>query len=73
MTSTAGTFGSQRCNTRITTMPAMPIAAAAPTAFPSATPFDEAGDVAEEVFELTLKPNSFGSCPTRIVSARPFM
>ena len=73
ITSTAGTFGSQRCSTRIRTIPAIPTAAAAGTASPFASPLDEAGDLPIRPSASTLNPNSFGSCPTRMVSARPFM
>ncbi len=73
MTSTAGALGSQRWSTRTTTIPLIPTAAAAGTALPSATPRTNAPASASSPFASTLKPNSFGSCPTTIVTARPFM
>ncbi len=73
MTSTAGTFGSQRCSTRITTIPAIPTAAAAATASPLASPLTNPATSPMNPSASTLNPNSFGSCPTRMVSARPFI
>ena len=73
MISTAGTFGSQRCSTRISTIPAIPTAAAAATASPFARPLTKPVTSPIRPSALTLNPNSFGSCPTRMVSARPFM
>ena len=73
MISTAGTFGSQRCSTRITAIPAIPTTAAAATASPWARPLTKPVISPIRPSALTLKPNSFGSWPTRMVSARPFM
>ena len=73
MTSTAGTLGSQRCSTRITTIPAIPTAAAAATASPCARPLTNPVNSPIRPSASTLNPNSLGSCPTRMVSARPFM
>ena len=72
-TSTAGIFGSQRCSTRITTIPAIPTAADAATALPSARPLTNPVSSPIKPSASTLNPNSFGSCPTRMVRARPFM
>ena len=71
--STAGTFGSQRCSTRITTTAAIPTAAAAGTASPSARPLANPVISPIRPSASTLNPSSFGSCPIRMVSARPFM
>ena len=73
MISTAGTLGSQRCSTRITTIPAIPTVAAAATASPLARPLTKAVASPIRPSASILNPNSFGSCPTRMVSARPFM
>ena len=73
MMSTAGTLGSQRCRTRITTIPLMPTAAAAITVWPLATPWTKPTRSPMKPSALTLNPKSFGSWPTRMVSARPFM
>ena len=71
--STAGTFGSHRCSTRITTIPAIPTAAAAGTASPFARPLAKPVISPIRPSASTLNPNSFGNCPIRMVSARPFM
>ena len=73
MTSTAGTLGSHRCSARISTIPAMPTAAAATTVSPSATPWTKPTRSPMKPSLLTLNPKSFGSWPTRMVIARPFM
>ena len=73
MISTAGTFGSQRCSTRISAIPAIPTAAAAATASPWARPLANPVTSPMRLSALTLNPNSFGSCPIKMVSARPFM
>ena len=73
MISTAGTFGSQRCSTRINTIPAIPTAAAAATASPLASPLTNPAASPIKPLPSTLNPNSLGSWPTRMVSARPFM
>ena len=73
MISTAGTLGSQRCRTRITTIPVIPTAAAAATASPWARPFTNAVASLIRPSASILNPNSLGSCPIRMVSARPFM
>ena len=73
MISTAGTFGSQRCSTRISAIPAIPTAAAAATASPLASPLTKPAASPIKPLPSTLNPNSFGSWPTRMVSARPFM
>jgi len=72
MIRTAATFGSQRCSTKITTIPAIPTAAAAATASPFASPLTKPMTCPMKPSASTLNPNSFGSCPTRMVSARPF-
>jgi hypothetical protein len=61
MISTAGTFGSQRCSTRITTIPAIPTAAAAATASPLASPSMKPVISPIKLSASTLNPNSFGS------------
>jgi hypothetical protein len=73
MISTAGTFGSQRCCTRISAIPAIPVTAAAATASPLASPLTKPVNSRIRPSASTLNPNSFGSCPIRMVSARPFM
>ena len=73
MISTAGIFGSQRCNTRISTIPVIPTTAAAATASPWASPLTNPVTSPMRLSALTLNPNSFGSWPIRMVSARPFM
>ena len=73
MMSTAGTFGSQRCSTRISTIPAIPTTAAAATALPSASPLMKPVNSRIRPSALTLNPNSFGSWPIKMVRARPFM
>ncbi len=73
MISTAGTFGSHRCSTRISTIPAIPTTAAAATASPWASPLTKPVTSWIRPSALILNPNSFGSWPTRMVSARPFM
>ena len=60
MISTAGTLGSQRCSTRISTIPAIPTAAAAATAFAVGQALDEAGDLADEALGLDLEPEQLG-------------
>ena len=73
MISTAGTLGSQRCSTRISTIPAIPTVAAAATALPSASPETNAAASWISPSASILNPNSLGSWPTRMVSARPFI
>ena len=70
---TAGSLGSQRCSTRISAMPQIPTVAAAATALPSARPLKNAAASRIRPLASILNPNSFGSWPTRMVSARPFM
>ena len=53
--------------------PATPMASAAVTVSPLATPSMKPTSSAIRPFASTEKPNSFGSCPTTIVRARPFM
>ena len=60
MISTAGTFGSQRCSTRISTIPAIPTAAAAATASPWARPLTNPVDLADEVVGVDLEPEQLG-------------
>ena len=71
--STAGTFGSHRCSTRISAIAAIPTAAEAAFASPSASPLMNPVNSPIRPSALTLNPNSFGSCPIKMVSARPFM
>ena len=71
--STAGSFGSQRPSARIMNRLSTPIATAAPTAFPEVSPSTNARASLISPLASTEKPNSFGSCPTRIVRASPFM
>ena len=73
MISTAGIFGSHRCSTSISTSPAIPTAAAAGTAFPWARPSANPVTSPRKPSASTLNPNSLGSCPTRMVRARPFI
>ena len=73
MMSTAGIFGSQRCSTRISAIPVIPTAAEAATASPLATPLTKPVSSPRKLSASTLNPNSLGSWPTRMVSARPFM
>ena len=73
MMSTAGNLGSQRCSTRISAMPQIPTVAAAATASPCARPLANPAISPIRPSASTLNPNSFGSWPTRMVSARPFM
>ena len=61
MISTAGTLGSQRCSTRISTIPAIPITAAAATASPFASPSTKPVNSPIRPSASTLNPNSFGS------------
>ena len=72
-TSTDGTLGRNRCRPSTTAMPVMPSTAAAGTALPSARPWTNPAASAINPSASTLNPNSFGSCPTMIVTARPFM
>ena len=72
-TSTPGTRGSQRPSARISARLTSPIATAAPTVSPDATPWTNACASLIKPLASVEKPNSFGSCPIRIVSARPFM
>ena len=71
--STAGTFGSHRCSTRISAIAAIPTAAEAATALPSASPLTKPVNSRIRPSALTLNPNSLGSCPIKMVRARPFM
>ena len=73
MTSTAGTFGSQRWRTRTTATPPRPTAAAAGTTSPSATPRTKPAISANRPSASTPKPSSLGSWPIRMVRASPFM
>ncbi len=73
ITSTAGTFGSHRCNSRIKAIPETPSTAAAGTTLPSATPETNFRSSSMNPSASTLNPHSFGSWPTTIVRARPFM
>ena len=73
MISTAGTSGSQCCSTRISAIPAIPTAAAAATASPWTRPLTNPVISPRKLSASTLNPKSLGSCPTRMVSARPFM
>ena len=73
MTRTAGTFGSQRCRTRTSTIPPMPTAAAAGTTCPSASALPKLMSFSTAPSPSTEKPNSLGSWPIRMVTARPFM
>ena len=70
---TAGNFGIQRCSTRITINDVAPTASAAMTVSPSITPWTNAFASPIKPFASTENPKSLGSCPTRIVRARPFM
>ncbi len=70
---TAGNFGIQRCSTRITIKDEAPTASAATTVSPLLTPRTNALASPIKPFASTENPKSLGSCPTRIVSARPFM
>ena len=73
-TSTPGTLGSTRCRTRISDQAdASPIASAAPHRLAVGTPSTKPRASSIRPSASTEKPNSFGSWPTRIVSARPFM
>jgi hypothetical protein len=72
-TSTPGTFGSHRSSRRITARAIAPTASAAPTASPLTRPFTNAPASRTSPLASVEKPNSFGSWPTRIVRARPFM
>ena len=72
-TSTAGIFGSQRWSTRITASPNSPTTTAAVTVSPDRSPSTNPVTSPIRVSECTENPNSFGSWPTRIVSARPVM
>lgn len=72
MIRTAGAFGSQCCSARMSSTPANPTAAAAATASPRARPRRKPPISRMRPSALMLKPNSLGSCPTRMVSARPF-
>lgn len=50
-----------------------PTARAATTASPALTPCTNATDSSTRPSASVEKPNSFGSWPTKIVNARPFM
>jgi MFS superfamily sulfate permease-like transporter len=52
---------------------AIMIISAAATASPWASPLTNPVTSPMRLSALTLNPNSFGSCPTRMVSARPFI
>ena len=54
-------------------MPVIPTTAAAGTASPFASPLANALISSISPSASMLNPNSFGSCPTRMVIARPFM
>ena len=69
----AGTVGRKRPRTSITAMLNSPMATAAGTASPAATPCTNAAVSPMSPSASVEKPNSLGSWPTRIVRARPFM
>lgn len=73
MTSAAGTVGSHRCRPTIRATPPTPTTAAAGTASPLARPSTKPVASASSPSASTENPNSFGSWPTRMVSASPFM
>ncbi len=70
---TAGNFGIQRCSTRITIKDVAPTASAAMTVSPSITPWRNPFASPIKPFASMENPKSLGSCPTKIVSARPFI
>ncbi len=70
-TSTPGILGSQRLKPTMTTMQATPMARSAGLVSPSATPWTKACVSATSPSASIEKPKSFGSCPTRTVSAMP--
>ncbi len=72
-TSTPGMRGSQCPSARITARPKRPMATAAPTASPEVSPLTKARASSISPLASVENPNSLGSCPMRIVNARPFM
>ena len=72
-TSTAGTFGINRCISRMPTSESTPMVAAVGLTSWSATPVTKALASSISPSASTEKPKSLGSCPTTIVSASPFM
>ena len=72
-TRTAGTFGSTRPSTIMMARDTRPMAADASTTSPSTTPWTTPMTSPMKPSASTENPSSFGSCPTRMVSARPFM
>ena len=72
-TSTPGMRGRQRWRIRISARLATPTAAAAATASPDASPLRNSRASSIRPSASVEKPKSFDSCPTRIVSASPFM
>ena len=71
--STPGSLGSTRSKTTISTSPSAPIANAAVTVSPLATPRRNPVSSSMNPSASTENPNSFGNWPTRIVTASPFM
>ena len=61
MTSTAGSLAQNRCSTRISTIPDRPIAAAAGTTSPCATPRANAAISPSRPLASVENPNSLGS------------
>jgi hypothetical protein len=72
-TSTAGTLGTSRWSPAMTTRPSRPTASAAAAVSPFASPVAKPAASGMSPSASTEKPNSFGSWPTRIVRASPFM
>ena len=70
-TSTAGIFGMKRGSTSSTTSTPRPTASAAPCV--SSRWSNHARSSSRKPSASVEKPHSFGSCPTMIVIARPFM
>jgi hypothetical protein len=70
-TPTAGTAGQNRFRTRMTTMPVSPTARAARFTRPSATPWTKSLISVSSPRLSIEKPQSFGSWPTRMVTAMP--
>ena len=65
--------GARSLRTMITARPSTPTASAAPTVSPSRRPSTNAAVSSMRPFASVEKPNSFGSWPTRMVTASPFM
>ncbi len=70
---TPGAFGANLRRPRISASDTRPSASAAPTVSPSATPSTNPRTSSMKPLASTLNPKSFGSWPTRMVSANPFM